>query len=116
MGETCQVSSDDYLNWPTCQTHFELITTNADFYSWVWDSMGEAHSPVHLWLGGTMDCDTMYNEIGNLVGTEIAETFAYLSVGHRKGLFCEQIWGCNGTASVDEKPDEVRTTVGWTFA
>lgn len=111
VGQTCQVSSDGYLTWPNCQTHFDLMTTNNDFYSWVWDSMGDAHTPIHLWLGGTMDCDVMYNKIGDLVGADIAETFAYLSVGHRKGLFCSKIWGCNGVESVDKKPDEVGTNV-----
>ena len=108
VGKQCQTSVDRYLTWPNCKTHYDLITTNREFYSWVWDSMGGSHGPVHFWLGGNFDCDTTFNKIGNLVGDEIAEQLAFLASAHRKGLFCENAWGCKRTASVDEKPNEVR--------
>lgn len=108
LGEMCQISSDVHLPWPDCESHYELTTGNADFYSWVWNSMSTPHAPVHLWLGGVLDCDTMYNKIGDLVGPDVAEALAFLANGHRKGLFIANVWGCAGTAAVDEKPDEVR--------
>ena len=109
VGEQCQTSADGYLTWPNCEAHYELVTTNHEFYSWVWGSMGDPHGPIHFWLGGNIDCDTTYNKMANLVGDEIAEMFAFLANGHRKGLFCDKVWGCKRTASVDEKPYEVRT-------
>lgn len=70
--------------------------------------MGSPHGSIHLWLGGALDCDPMYNKIGSLVGSEIAEALAYLSVGHRRLLFCGGTWSCVGEkASVDVKPEEV---------
>lgn len=109
VGEQCQAGVDGYLTWPNCRDHYELVTTNSAFYAWVWDSMGSSHGPVHLWLGGNIDCDSAYNQIGDLVGAEIAEIFAFLANGHRKGLFCAKVWGCKRNASVDEKPKEVKT-------
>lgn len=107
----CQTSVDDYLTWPDCKIHYELTTTNGDFYSWVWDSMGSPHGTIHLWLGGAMDCDSMYNKIGDLVGSDIAEALAYLSVGHRRLLFCGGTWSCvGGKAAVDVTPQEVSKT------
>ena len=71
--------------------------------------MGDPHAPIHNWLGGDLDCDATYNEIATLVGADVAEVLAFLGSGNRLGLFCDGIWGCTGTASVDEKPSEVRT-------
>ena len=83
--------------------------TNSAYYSWVGDSLGDPHAPIHFWQGGNIDCDAAYSQIGNLVGAEVAEILAFLSNAHRKGLFCDKVWGCKRTASVDEKPYEVRT-------
>ena len=104
----CQVKVDEYLDWPNCQIHYDLTTKNSDFYSWVWDSMGDPHGPIHLWLGGVMDCKSMYNKIGSLVGPDIAAVLAFLGVGHRRSLFCEGVWSCEGDkVTVDVKPEEV---------
>eukprot|EP00904_Undaria_pinnatifida_P007024 jgi/Undpi1/3451/HiC_scaffold_16.g06823.m1 len=107
LGETCQVIADEFITWPDCEAHYDLTVENGEFYSWVWESMSSPHAPVHYWLGGAIDCDVMYNHIANLVGTDIAESLAFLSVGHRKGLYCNGIWSCEGTASVGEQPSEL---------
>lgn len=108
MGKACQTRIDAYLAWPTCPIHYDLLTTNPDYYSWAWDTMADPHGGVHLWLGGYLDCDLMYNKIGNLVGVDIANEFAYLANAHRKGMFCEETWICNRIASEEETPYEVR--------
>lgn len=57
---------------------------------------------------GILDCDETYRRIGDLVGPELALTLAYLANGHRKEMFCDGIWGCDGTtADVSTKPYEV---------
>ena len=109
LGKMCQSISVKFLPWPTCKIHYDLVTSNFDLYSWVWSSMGDAHGPVHNWLGGEIDCAATYIEIGNLVGADVAEVLAYLGSGYRQGLFCDGIWRCTKIASVDEKPSEVRT-------
>ena len=103
----CQGTSDKFLPWPNCEVHYDLITTNFDIYSWVWDCVGDPHGPVHNWLGGDLDCDETYIEIGNLVGADVADVLAFLGTEYRKSLFCDRIWVCTRTASVDEKPAEV---------
>ena len=108
LGGLCQVTVDEYLDWPNCQIHYDLTTTNRDFYSWVWESMGDPHGPIHLWLGGVMNCENMYNQIGRLVGADIAATLAFLAVTHRRSLFCEGPWSCEGDkVTVDVTPEEV---------
>ena len=104
----CQTTGDKFLPWPNCKIHYDLVTTNFDFYSWVWDCNGLPHAPIHFWLGGTLDCDETFNEIGNLVGAEVAEVLAFLGSDYRKILFCHRVWGCTRTASTDETPFEVR--------
>ena len=55
-----------------------------------------------------MDCKSMYNKIGSLVGPDIAAVLAFLGVGHRRSLFCEGVWSCEGDkVTVDVKPEEV---------
>ena len=52
----CGVRVQSFYPWPTCETHYNLNQDHSDFYSWVWKSMYDPHGPVHLWLGGLMDC------------------------------------------------------------
>lgn len=113
MGENCQVNVDGYLDWPNCQIHYELTTTSGDFYSWVWESMGDPHGPIHLWLGGVLDCASTYNSVSTLVGPDVAATLAFLAVEHRRSAFCNGVWSCEGDkVSVDVKPEEVRNRKG----
>lgn len=109
-GTDCQTSVDAWVTWPTCQIHYELVTSNDDYNSWAWDSLASPHGAIHFWLGGFIDCDTMYNSIGDVVGAEIASALSFLANSHRKKLFDEKVWSCKGTASVDETPTEVRKT------
>ena len=105
----CQSTSDKFVSFPDCKAHYNLVTTNFDFYSWVWDSIGGPHAPIHFWLGGNLDCASTFDEIGTLVGPDVAEILAFLGSGYRKRLFCDHVWGCSRTATPDEKPYEVRT-------
>ncbi|CAM9493178.1 unnamed protein product [Ectocarpus sp. 6 AP-2014] len=107
LGQLCQLNTDQLLAWPTCQTHYELTTGFHTFYDWVWDSMQAPHAPLHLWLGGTMDCAGTYEAIGELVGNSIAETLTLLVIYHRRNLFCEDVWYCDGRADVQTKPPEL---------
>lgn len=108
LGELCQTIYDGATTWPDCKSHYELTTENNDFYSWVWTSEDSPHAPVHLWLGGNLDCDRTYEKIGDLVGSDVARQLAYLANGHRKRLFYAGVWGCSRPASMDETPAEVR--------
>ena len=101
LGQMCQSKGDQFLPWPTCEVHYDLVTTNFDFYSytnfdfysWLWDSISDPHAPIHFWLGGNLDCATTYTEIGNLVGADVAEMLAFWGSGFRKKLFCDRILG-----------------------
>lgn len=92
--------------------HYELATEYSDFASWVWNSLYDPHGPVHVWLGGVLDCEETYREIGHLVGQEIAKDLAYISFYHRKNLFRDGIFKCEGNADVKSAPEEVRSWYG----
>lgn len=65
---------------------------------------------IHFASAGYLDCEETYRRIGDLVGSELALTLAFLANGHRKELFCDGIWGCDGTTvDVSTKPYEVKT-------
>lgn len=108
MGKSCGDDISVFYPWPTCESHYSLVTSFSDFYSWVWESMFDPHGPVHIWIGGVMDCEETYQTIENLVGSAAAGTLATYSFVHRKNLYREGLFNCEGTASLDESPEEVR--------
>lgn len=111
MGKMCGAQIDESFPWPTCSMHYDMVTSYTDFYSWVWYSLYDPHGPVHIWIGGVLDCEDTYEEIASLVGPEIAEELALYSFIHRKNLFRQGLFYCEGTASVDQTPSEVRLVV-----
>ena len=104
----CQTIADIAVVWPDCQVHYELITENNDLYSWVWTGENNPHAPIHFWLGGNIDCARTYNQIGTLVGSDVAIQLAYLANDHRRKLFSAGVWSCTRPAYMDETPPEVR--------
>lgn len=109
MGNMCGIPTINTYPWPTCETHYDLATSYTDFYSYVWDSLYDPHGPVHIWIGGVLDCEQSYTTIGRLLGEEAAGELAMFSFVHRKNLYREGIFQCSGTATIDQKPEEVRS-------
>lgn len=108
MGNMCGIDTSATYPWPTCETHYELATEYSDFYSYVWESLYDPHGPVHIWIGGVLDCEDTYSKIRELVGEYNAGVLAMYSFVHRKNLYREGFFSCEGTAEVSDKPDEVR--------
>lgn len=108
MGEMCGVRAEQMFPWPTCEDHYDLTTQHSDFYSWVWYSLYDPHGPVHVWLGGALDCEATYSRIKDLVGSDVATNLAYFSFIHRKNLYRSGLFSCEGTAEIETKPSEVR--------
>lgn len=111
MGKMCGANIDESFPWPTCSMHYDMVTAYSDFYSWVWYSLYDPHGPVHIWIGGVLDCENTYEEIASLVGADIAEELALYSFIHRKNLFRDGIFSCTGTVPVGDTPDEVRVVI-----
>ncbi|CAN0387437.1 unnamed protein product [Pylaiella littoralis] len=107
MGDMCGVDTSATYPWPTCETHYELATEYNDFYSYVWESLYDPHGPVHIWIGGVLDCEDTYSKIRELVGEYAAGVLAMFSFVHRKNLYRENFFSCEGTADVSQKPDEL---------
>lgn len=103
----CGVRVEEKYAWPSCQTHYDLNTAYTDFYSWVWESLYGPHGPVHVWLGGVMDCKETYRKIASLLGKEISAELAYFSFVHRKNLFRSGMFKCETLAEVEETPGQV---------
>lgn len=91
--------------------HYQLATEYTDFYSWVWYSAYDPHGPVHVWLGGVVDCEDTYEGIAKLVGEDTARKLSFISFVHRKNLFRDGIFKCEGSVDVAESPDEVRRNI-----
>lgn len=115
MGSLCGVRVEEKYPWPTCQAHYDLTTSYSDYYSWVWDSLYDPHGPVHVWLGGVMDCEETYDKVASLVGKDISTELAYYSFVHRKNLYRSGYFKCEGTAEVEETPNTVRCCVSRRF-
>lgn len=107
MGNMCGIDTSDTYPWPSCSSHYELATEYDSFYSYVWQSLYDPHGPVHIWIGGVLDCERSYERIGELVGEYAAGQLAMFSFVHRKNMYRENIFKCEGTAGVNQKPEEV---------
>ncbi|CAM9212040.1 unnamed protein product [Hapterophycus canaliculatus] len=107
MGKMCHANLDESYPWPTCAMHYDMVTSYHDFYSWVWYSLYDPHGPVHIWIGGVLDCEETYASIAALVGPDLTEELALYSFIHRKNLFREGTFSCTGTASVEQSPSDV---------
>lgn len=99
--------------WPSCSSHYDLMMDNSDFYSWVWESAYGPHGPIHIWIGGVIDCRDTYQAIGDLLGDQsIAAKLAEFAFLHRKNLYRSGFFRCEGTVDVSQSPEEVRWCFG----
>ena len=96
LGKVCGIGTESGFPWPTCKVHYELLARHSDFYGWVWDAQYDPHGPVHIWLGGVMDCEASYARIIDLVGIKTGTNLAMLSFIHRKNLYREGVFKCAG--------------------
>lgn len=106
MGNVCAARAEVLYPWPTCSQHYDLATSYPDFYSWVLESLYSPHGPIHIWIGGMLDCEETYAKVSDLVGKELGERLALLSFFQRKNLFRDGIFSCVGSADVSEQPEE----------
>ena len=111
-GKMCDGHIEQTCEWPTCEVHHDLVSGFDDFYSWSWESMYWPHGPVHFWLGGFLDCSESYDTMAGLVGSSMANIFAASSFDHRKALYWDGMWSCEGIVPEDTPPKEVFSTRG----
>lgn len=97
LGKLCGIETEPAFPWPTCKVHYELLARHSDFYGWVWDAQYDPHGPVHIWLGGVLDCEASYARVIDLVGKETGTDLAMLSFIHRKNLYREGLFKCKGS-------------------
>lgn len=43
MGKMCGENVGTFYPWPTCESHYDMVTSYEDFYSWVWASGFDPH-------------------------------------------------------------------------
>lgn len=104
----CGVDTEEDFPWPTCEAHYNLVTSFTDFYSWAWNCQKEPHGHVHIWIGGASDCEEEYSIIGELVGEETSRNLVSLSFTHHKELYRKGIFSCTGSADVSQTPEQVK--------
>lgn len=108
LGDMCGYRVEEKYSWPTCEMHYELALSEHDFYDWVWESTYKPHGPVHVWIGGSVDCEKTYRRLTELIGSDDATTLAFLAFFTRKHYYRFGLWKCEGTSSMSQDPDEVR--------
>ncbi|CAM9875490.1 unnamed protein product, partial [Ectocarpus sp. 12 AP-2014] len=74
LGKLCNGSTIDTYGWPSCEDHHNLVMDYDDFYSWVSNCMGSPHAPVHIWIGGVLNCEDTISAITSLVGENNANS------------------------------------------
>ncbi|CAN0004827.1 unnamed protein product, partial [Hapterophycus canaliculatus] len=42
--------------WPGCSSHYDLQDIFTSYYAYTWWSQYGPHGPVHVWVGGNVDC------------------------------------------------------------
>lgn len=68
----------------------------------------DPHGAVHIWIGGVVDCEDTYSvNIQELVGKDTARDLAMLAFVHRKDMFRDGVFSCEGSVAVTESPSEV---------
>ncbi|CAN0492146.1 unnamed protein product [Laminaria digitata] len=56
LGEMCGELSTDFYTWPGCESHYDLQDVFTSYYGYTWWSQYGPHGPVHVWVGGNVDC------------------------------------------------------------
>ncbi|CAM9834525.1 unnamed protein product [Ascophyllum nodosum] len=107
MGDMCGTRVEDMYMWPNCNAHYDLITLYDDFYSYVWTSLYDPHGPVHVWLGGVVDCESTFDKIADLTNREVAREMSYYSFIYRKNMWRAGYFKCSGSVEIEEKPGAV---------
>ena len=103
----CGTRVEDMYMWPNCNAHYDLITLYDDFYSYVWTSLYDPHGPVHVWLGGVVDCESTFDKIADLTNREVAREMSYYSFIYRKNMWRAGYFKCSGSVEIEEKPGAV---------
>lgn len=107
LGQYCDGKAADVNPWPTCETHFSLITDNPTWYGWVCESAHAPHGNVHLWIGGILNCDEAIRNLSDLVGKENAGLLMG-GATDRHAFWRAGMYRCEGVADEDMPLEKVR--------
>ncbi|CAM9612742.1 unnamed protein product [Choristocarpus tenellus] len=94
FGEFCGGDATSAQALPSCADHYSLTTDYNTFYGWSWYALVDPHGPIHLWIGGILDCQETFNDIANLVGVETTMDLRKLAITHRKTLYRDGLLFC----------------------
>ena len=107
LGQYCDAAVVDGTPWPSCSTHFSLVTGYSSYYGWVCESAHTPHGNVHIWIGGMLNCDETITNLSDLVGKENADLLK-ASAMNRKGYWREEMYQCEGLAEEGMPLKQVR--------
>ena len=75
---SCGISPSEGDTFPTCSTHYSSIkndpffaSTSSASQSWVINAQSLPHGPVHLFLGGEINCEDSYDKLVKECGFDI---------------------------------------------
>ena len=64
MGNLCGM---EYTSLPSCKVHWYTLEETSTWTDFAWVLPYEPHGPVHMYVGGTLDCNATYTGIETYV-------------------------------------------------
>ncbi|CAM9305494.1 unnamed protein product [Ectocarpus fasciculatus] len=110
LGEMCGLDSTEFYSWPGCSSHYDLQDKFNSYYGYTWWSQYGPHGPVHVWVGGNVDCKKNLDKVMAIVGEEYRLTMSGYLFVKRKDMFRDAMFKCRGFADFDVTEEDIMTS------
>ncbi|CAM9893269.1 unnamed protein product [Pylaiella littoralis] len=109
LGEMCGLDSTEFYTWPGCASHYDLQDRFTSYYGYTWWSQYGPHGPMHVWVGGNVDCKKDMDVVMGIVGEDYRLSMTGYLFVMRKDMFRDTTFKCVGQADPDTSEEEVMT-------
>ncbi|CBJ33496.1 tyrosinase [Ectocarpus siliculosus] len=110
LGEMCGLDSTEFYSWPGCSSHYDLQDKFNSYYGYTWWSQYGPHGPVHVWVGGNVDCKKNLDKVMAIVGEEYRLSMSGYLFVKRKDMFRDAVFKCRGFADFSVSEEDIMTS------
>eukprot|EP00903_Cladosiphon_okamuranus_P011690 g10995.t1 len=107
LGEMCGLDSTEFYSWPGCSSHYDLQNRFNSYYGYTWWSQYGPHGPVHVWVGGNVDCKKDMDTVIDIVGEEYRQSMSGFLFVFRKDMFRDTAFKCRGYVEPQVSEEEI---------
>eukprot|EP00752_Nemacystus_decipiens_P012221 g10835.t1 len=107
LGEMCGLDSTEFYTWPGCSSHYDLQDRFNSYYGYTWWSQYGPHGPVHVWVGGNVDCKKDMDTVIGIVGEEYRQSMSGFLFVFRKDMFRDTTFKCRGFVGPSVTEEEI---------